>query len=341
MFSKADHIQAIKKRLCEIVGKMTLNQLKGILEEKTNFDYHYDTIRNTFSNQSNALDVMVISAVARVFNVDIAQILALPGENIDNLRESYYGESKAQELNDPRYFGKTYGYLYSNRMTRTDIDSFCLDIRRVGQKTYATFKLNYHSTKDGQTVIQYKEFTGEPFIVGGKSIYIVMQDSVGDILNLSYSYVRYNWHQLYFRKGTVVTRAREAHRSPLMQSFVMFDAPIAKTEMKYVPGFLVMADGFDLLHIPVRKFNDLCAADQDVMDLCNGCKYLFSDNHTQYHAVSENQLFINSHGIMERERAIRAVLLIKGIAEAPIRVSFPENDELSDFSRSLEKEKVT
>lgn len=337
MADKSDHIQTIKTRLYRLADGISLNKLKSMLEAVAGYEFHYDTLRNTMNPSSNALDVAVVAAMAKCFEVDVAQLLAPAGAPVE-VEKGSFDESKTEVLTDIKYCGKTYGYLYSSKLTRTDIDTFCLDIKSVGDTVKAFFKLEYHTTEKGQEIISRKEYIGTPYIVNGKNIIAVLRDGTGDFVFLSFSYVHYSVSQIYFRRGIVATRLREAHRSPLMQCFVMFDAPLAPEAHKYIPGFLSLTDQYDLLHIPVGALNQLSEDDEDVKQFCSKCYYLFREENKEYYTVTEQQLIANSRGVMPLNQSMRAILLIKGIAQVPTRVTFPEHDDLSDFTRSLPKQ---
>lgn len=335
---KEEHRQAIKRRLNQLVGKMKINKLKTSLEAITDYDFRYETISNTLNFNSPALDALVISAIARYYDVDVAKILAPPDSPDDVYFEGKIEKSGFEVLRDLKYCCKTHGYLYSSKVNKDDIDSFEMEIKPIGDDIKAFLKLEYNTIRDGVSKMAYKQYVGTPYKINLQNVYIMFRDMTGDYLFMSFSYVEYSIQHIYFRRGALVTRSREAHRSPLVQAFVLFDAPISDEDKKYITGFLPMTTMDDRIHIPVHLLEDLAKEDDDVRILFDKCGFLFKAKELSYYSVTEQELLAVSHGIIPQNSAIRAVLRIKSIAEVPTRVSFPENNELSDFSRSLKKE---
>lgn len=86
----------------------------------------------------------------------------------------------------------------------------------------------------------------------------------------------------------MITQGKDATRQPLMQSFVMFDKKLSESDMKYVPGFLLLYDS--IFHIPTKEMKELIQEHSEVKNLYDELSYIFESNSQQYYKVNETQI---------------------------------------------------
>lgn len=341
--SRVMQYQAIKARLNKKFGEsgLTINKLKDELNNLCDFQINYDTLRKTLDSTTNTLDIYCVIAMCKYFNIDTAYVLSEANNSANEIlyEEAQYTSEKFAELDDPKYWKKHFGYLYSPKKGNESIDTFCMEIKKEGTKLVAHLEITYHTTSlDGKESTGTKKLTGRPVLVKPQGIYIVFTESSGSYYIFSYSYVQYNIRDLYFRRGSIITQGRDASRQPMMQSFVLFDAPVAEEEREVIKGMLLLSD--NMFHISSKEIEDLAAENERVAYLINNLKYIFNENCEQYYLVDEAQILHSLKNCMSRTEAVRVLQLMKARATDAKRIYFPESDDYSEFSKEIKKKQV-
>lgn len=332
---------AIKARLNKVYTESGFNKYKLLKEliNSTGIELNYDTLSKTLDFSSNSLDIFCIIAMCRYFNLDIAYILSEPDNPVSAIYnvENQFVSERYSILDDPKYLGKYYGYFYSPKKNSQMIDSFKLELKIERSKTVAILDIDYHSiNRDGQMKITNKVMKGTPILAKPSNIYIVFTEGRGQFNILSFSYVHYNLNNLYFRRGAMITQGRDATRQPLMQSFVMFDKKLSESDMKYVPGFLLLYDS--IFHIPAKEMEGLIQEHSEVKNLYNELSYIFESNSQQYYKVNETQILASVGNNTPKKDIIKALQILKAHATDAKRIYYPEIDDFSEFSKFLQQQ---
>ena len=101
---KHEQIQAIKKRLNaekDKHGMKTTYKLAEALKDKTGFtDINYNTVHSALDYSRDALDITVVIAICRLFNLDTAYILSPPGTPEPGLPSNQPDAIKFKMLDD-------------------------------------------------------------------------------------------------------------------------------------------------------------------------------------------------------------------------------------------------
>lgn len=337
---KEKQILAIKDRLNKAVDQsgLNINKLKDELNNKYDYEIHYETLSNTLKHSKlKSLDMICVIALCRYFNLDIAYVLSEPDNPALELyaSENQFVSERYSILDDPKYLGDFYGYFYSPKQRNDLIDDFHLSLKPEHGKTVARLTVTYHSTqKNNKPKATQKELVGTPILVKPSSIYIVFTEGNGQFIIFSYSYVVYNENTLYFRRGAMITRGRDANRQPLLQSFVLFKNKLSEQAVKdFVPGFLLLYDS--IFHVPAHTVNELSESHSEIAHLLNDYDYIFKKNLKYTYEINEAQLLASVSKKESKDDVIKALQLLKAHATDATRIYFPENEDISEFSKQL------
>lgn len=335
---KQEQLLAIKNRLIKKFSYyhqngLSINKLKEELNNMCGFELNYDTLAHTLDLNRNTLDMYCVIAMCRYFNLDIAYVLSEPSSTSEAMDEqSQFISERYSVLNDPRYMGTYYGYLYSQKQTYNLVDKFELDIHLTHGKVLATLTVIYYNEE--KTEIGRRKFTGIPIFVRPSNIYIVFTESNGQFILMSFSYVHYNVKNLYFRRGAIITLGKDAARQPLLQSFVLFGRELSDEQVeKYVPGFLLLYDS--AFHIRADVLAQLAEEHEDVAYLFRDFSYIFQANCERFFTVNEAQILASVKNNMPKKDVIKALQIMKSNAVDAKRIYFPEIEAISEFAECL------
>lgn len=126
---------AIKKRLAtfyrELEDRPSIYRLqKALAEMKDGFLASYNTLNDVLSENpsSTTPNLHLVLALCRYWNLDYATILAPASEDRKPIPSPNALAENLIILNDNKYFGKFYGYMYTKNLKRKEIIKFTLQI---------------------------------------------------------------------------------------------------------------------------------------------------------------------------------------------------------------------
>ncbi len=332
-------ITAIKKRLYAAfdLSQMTYYAMVEKLNKECGYELNYETFRKTFDFSKNSLDIFCVMAMCKCLNLDIAYIFSEPTENDDKIEsDDLYVSSKFRELNDEKYFGTFYGYLYSSKKMNDFLDSFVMEIKREGEKTVAILKVTYNTVNPGgEKTTGTKTLWGTPVWVEPSVVNITFKENSGTYYIFSFNYVEYRKRELYYRCGAVLTQGRSSDRVPMVQSFVLLTDEARAEYMDLIKGLLLMND--DTFHIPKKALDELAKKEKKVAALRDNLKYIFDYCCQEYYVIDENQILNSLRNTMPPKDAAEALILMKSRATDANRILFPENEYYSEVAKDFTK----
>ncbi len=337
---RAEQRDAIKDKLinCFNDACISFNKLKDDLNESSDFEINYTTLYNTLNKNKNTLDIYCVIALCRYFNLDISYVLSEPNDPVSEIlyENSKYTSEAFSKLTGNKYIGVHYGYLYSPNKSCDFIDSFRLEIIRERGQTVARLRIQSNTTdKSGNIVRGVKTLSGKPTLVKPHNIYIPLHDSLGNCYIFSFSYIQYNVLEIYYRRGIAITQSQSTARTPLVQSFVIFDRPVSIENMELIKGLLLLND--DAFHIPASELERLISENQDIANLYEKAKYVFEGNKEEYYLIDELQILHSLKRSTDKINAIRLLQIMKANATDAERIFLYESDEYSEFSKLIHK----
>ena len=273
-----------------------------------------------------------------VYNKEIesckAQIAELT-KQIDHLNElnnnssfDIYHSRDYHKLTDPFFCGKFYGYFrqYRNESGATEYQGlmpFVLEITN-DENTGANATLSFYRYQPNHDKSLMK-FSGKPMI-GGQMIQIVLQRDCGDdIITMSYHWIEISNNPLQCRFGVMIAQDRKV-RCPQLQRFIFFNSPLSKENEKYVDAFLRLSD--EQLVVPQSRNEYLS---QEALDFLT--KY---GREISGHMISakDSVAAAQSDCVSEKD-TVKNLLEIAQQSLAPLVITSAENNQLSDFFRSM------
>ena len=336
--TRENQYKAIKKRLNKKFAEMdiSLNKLRDKLNETCNFEINYETLRKTLDEKCNTLDIYCVIAMCRFFDIDISYVLAEPDRPLNDIinEENHYVSEKFTELDDRNYHGTYTGFFYTPKKGHDVIDDFELTISKRESGVFSTIEINFHSVNSvGEKVVDKKRLSGKPVLVRPGVVYIRFTDNAGYYYIFSFAYAQYNKTGMYYRRGVILTQGRTSTRQPMVQAFVMFSHGVAPENMEMIKGLLLLNNA--KFHVPARELEMLVRENRTVRCLFNNLNYIFEKKREPYYVVDEVQILHSLDGCMTQTEALAALQLIKAHATDANRVFFIENDDYSEFSKSM------
>ena len=334
---KHDQIQEIKKRLNNEWKKrdMTMYKLAEALKDKTGFtDINYNTVHSALDYSRDALDITVVIAICRLFNLDTAYILSPPGTPEPGLPSNQPDAIKFKMLDDSRYFGTYYGYFYSPNHKSGELVRFELDIQSTDGKTTAV--MHYHGrprTVNGVVDPDERTLYGTPCLCTQHSnVYIQLTNDLGDFYYLYFNRQDFRSHDMYFRRGVALT-ASSLRNHPVMQlNFVLFARPVPIEKLIYIPGLL--ADVSRTFSIAKEKMDSLRGSYPIIEDFYKCFKHILEHDADTVYPINEEQILLSNSPSMEQDDIIKAILLLKVESTAPKRVVYEDIEEFAVFSKN-------
>lgn len=292
----------------------------------------YEINRTTLTKSiegPGSLNLMCVISLCKRFNIDPAWLFAHPDVNDDEFSEMNFTEGKRfQEFNDQHYNGPFFGYCYSQKSVSYEIDSFTLNISSENKKANLKICINKDSIR---------EYIGTPILVAPDTVYILFKSDLGEYIFMTFTYAEYKTARMYYRRGAFSTHSREQKRCPLIQNFVLFDRKIDMDEehQKLISGLLSINS--DIIHIPEERFKAICEDEKikktfDSLLSIDGSPVTFRPH--QYYTINESSFIkaINPDNIKE---AVYTLLLLKSVSTDPKKISYPDNEIYSKFSKEL------
>ena len=256
-------------------------------------------------------------------------------KQVDHLNEiknngtfDIYRSRDYHDLTDPFFCGTFYGYFrqYRNEAGATDYQGlmpFMLEITNdENTGTNATLSFYRYQPNHGKSLMK---FSGKPMI-GGQMIQIVLQRDCGDdIITMSYHWIEISNNPLQCRFGVMIAQDRKV-RCPQLQRFIFFNSPLSKENEKYVDAFLRLSD--EQLVVPQSRNEYLS---QEALDFLT--KY---GREISGHMISakDSVAAAQSDCVSEKD-AVKNLLEIAQQSLAPLVITSAENNQLSDFFRSM------
>ncbi|MCD8188718.1 MAG: hypothetical protein LUD78_00590 [Clostridiales bacterium] len=339
--AKSKQIQAIKTRLNDALKaeKMSINQLTdAINDSNSEIKVNYNTVRHAFDHTSDALDLTALIAISRYLHLDTGLLLSPPDTVYKTLKSVTDISSSGQFtiLNDDKYKGKYYGYLYSANQKSDTIVHFELENESTPEGFAST--LFYHgriSHVDGRVEESSRELYGTPILhTLSSNVFIHFTNDLGDSFYFYFSRQWFRSYTLYFRKGIVLTASSIGEHPPIVQNFVLFARKLSKEKERYLPGLLGTASP----SFTIRKddVDDLRASEPVVADFFKDFDYILSHNTSTVYEINEQQILpsINKH-TMDRDTVYQALCLLKEHALEPNRIVYEDNNDLAGFSKTF------
>lgn len=334
--AKIEQIKAIKERLNKAVFRdlnINANKLaRAIADRDDLYDVSYNTLSAMLDLDSTALDLYAVIATCRCLNLDTAYIMSPPGTP-EPLTMTERGYEKFSVLDDPRYLGKFYGYLYTPNPERNEIIRFELEIKEVLNTTTAT--LTYH----GKPVDVHNQVQDDTRVLHGTpyrdnlhaNISIQFTNDMGDYYFFYYTHQRLRSHDLYFRRGVAITASSVTTTPPLLQNFVLFALEVPQSKMHFIPGLL--ADVSPVFHITEDRMKELCAEYAIVETFYENFKHILEHDSQRVYPISEAVILSSPSPKMGKYDIAKALLLLKGASIEPSRHVFDELDTYGAFSK--------
>ena len=348
---------SIKARLAAAVNKylgdtgMKEHAFWRELENKYDLSLNQITLFNTASTRKgDTLDIYCVIAICKYLNLDIGQILSdpLPEEVLGDIKEMIKNEesrtraqmeknNRALEvfgvLDDKKYHGIFYGYFYSSKISARELDSFRLTIGYEKLTCFAQMELHVHTidAESGRETVRTKMLRGKPKLVNGSIVYIEFTDPSGIYYVMSFNYKSYRNSGLYYRRGALLTQARD-EQSPLLQSFVFFKKEAAPENYSIIRGMLRMSDKKFL--ISEDSLSQLIVNDKDIAYLAEHSGVLRSGGRVFYE-INEDDILTDETNELSGVRTLDSIQKLKLRSSAPTIIHYPEDGYYSDFSKTM------
>lgn len=339
--ARQEQIDVIKKRLNAEYEKYsrrggTINSLRNLLNEEQNFELNYDTLRKTLNpNDKGTLDFFCVLALCRYWKLDTAYILSPPSNTESPMpsAESLTSSAKFTVLNDPHYLGTYYGFVSSNKPDNSDLHRICLKIDDFPSGFTASLTIERDVTyTDGHTEILKRQLHGTPILSTlNNNISILLTDDIGNFFFLYMEYQKHLSQNMYYRKGIAVTSASTSEREPVMQTFLLFDIPVPKEKLSYIPGLLLPPQ--EVFPISETETETLKAEHPLLAKFFDEFSYLLEHNKENVYRINET-VILHEHSQMPKEERIKALLLLKEKALAESQFFYTPNNDYSEFSKN-------
>ena len=341
---KQEQMRAIKNRLFAQFCKsdLTIYKLLEEVKQVSGFSLNYDTFRRTIEPSSTTLDIYSVIALCQYWNLDVSYVLSPPdmpdtgspdtsttsSANYTALSEQFH------VLDDPKYTGTFYGYLYSAKKINSYIEQFELNIEKVDGQMKAD--MTYHAITNPNGTCEtelIKHFSGVPILAGGHVIFMVLTNDSGEFFILSYNYTFYRRRNMYFKQGFLISCATDIARPILMQKCVLFSQPVLPEKMPYISGFLLLNDR--TFHLPTQNLEVLKKSYPEVKKVFDHLSYLLEHSKKEIYDINETLLLNSYTSELSVYDILHALMLMKGTATDATRITVTEDVALSEFSKLL------
>lgn len=333
---KSQQIHAIKKRLNDARnGKSIYEIYEGIKKGPDFFEFSYNTLSDTLCGTKNSLNLCVALATCRYLNLDISKVFARPTEEFKDLVNDSSSRGPFQVLDDPHYLGKFYGFYYTPHPNRTELIRFDLELQRDGDSTTATMTYYGQPVDVHQhTNLDVRVLHGIPYVdTLHSNIHIELTNEQGDYYFIYYNAQHLRSHDLYFRRGIVVTPSSVTSNLPISQSFVMFALKVEDSKLPIVRGLL--ADVSPNFQIPKSRFLQLCKDNPAIDKFYTTFQYLLEHDSPLTYSINESVILSIPQQEMNRLEVAEALLLLKGASSASIRQVYDDPDSYALLSRDV------
>ncbi len=334
---KHEQIQAIKKRLNDARGGLTIYKLTEDIKEKTEFtNTHYNTVQSTLNHASDALDISVVIAICRLLHLDTAYVLSPPGTPDPGIPNNQLSVGKFTLLDDPKYFGTFHGFFYSPNHRSPELVRFDLIIEKTKDSASAT--MLYHGrpqTVHGTVEPDERTLHGVPCLcVRHSNIYIQLTDDMGDFYYLYFNRQEFRSHNLYFRRGIALTGSSLGSHPALQLNFVLFAREVPDEKLKYIPGLL--ADVNRTFYISKSKLDEVRNEEPIVESFYTSFRHILDHDAKQMYPINEAMLLQSaSSSSMSPNDVVKALLLLKASSSAPNRTVYEDIEDYSSFSKNV------
>lgn len=322
---------------CQNNGLTPRQVFQQITEQQDVFHICEATFYNTVNQSTLTLSEKVVIAFCNLAGIDINQIYygkaRTEEKNIETNSFSVFKHSSSyMPLNDEKFYGTFYGYLYN--ATYKSLDSFTLNIEKKSDGVPHAVLTLRSKEKDykGRWVTTEKELTGKPMHLHPDFVYIHFQQNDGDeTYTFAYKYFTINHaKRLSCRDGALITQCRMENRFPLIQSFIFFDRKIKEEHLHFIEGYLKLSE--NRLFIPKEKLEALQENNETVNNLLNCCRvgnklcYGISARLLEEAAIEEN---------IDYDTVAEVLCLLKEISVNPEFITFPDRKLYSKYLSSL------
>jgi len=337
--SKREQIASIKNRLNTIIfdeRRMTVYKLRKSIANSPNlYEVNYNTLANTLSLASSALDLLTVVAICRCLNLDTAYILSPPGTPDPGDAGRKASNAKFKMLDDPHYLGLFHGFLYTPNPEKRELIRFDLQLKWDEEKepsailTYYDNPVDVHNQVNPDTRIFY----GIPYLdTLHSNVFIQFTNSQGDYYYFYYSRQALRSHNMYFRRGIAVTASWITTMDPMTQSFVMFALEVPNSKLHYIPGLL--ADVSPIFYVSDDDMRRLRSEYAVVDTFFQHFSHILEHDAALAFPINEENILTSNSADMSRDDIIRALLLLKGASTGLARHVYSEKDVYGSFSKT-------
>lgn len=300
------------------------------------FDVSYTALRDVLTPNNNKVpNLCIIIGLCRIWHLDYAEILASPesGTEISPSLDALTAKSKV--LDDPKYLGTYYGYMYSRNKKRTEIASFELSLKKIGTSVNAQMHLHTTpSTVSGERKPFRQTFTGTPLLLNKVNIiFLLLTSESGDFYSLYFDYQTYNFDRLYFRKGIAITTESNSNK-PMFNNFLLFQKPINKTKReKIFPGMLKI---IDTTFVVPKKHIDAFIKNNHLHKLLHKYCDPIERKYREVYLIKPKQLLDNVENELDNDEIIEAMqflFTLQGLSLSPERIEYSNLDGLPGFAK--------
>lgn len=340
---------AIKKRLArfyrELEERPSIYSLQRILAKMDDgFVASYNTLNDMLSESPSPTtpNLHLVLALCRYWNLDYATIFAPASQDRKPVPSSDALAENLTILNDRKYFGKFYGYMYTKNIKRKEIIKFTLQIDSFADSTLA--KLITYSNPEkvsGEMVEHTAIYKGIPVLIPKKKIItMTLTDDEGQFYSFFFDYRAYNVEKLYYRKGIAITSESESDK-PLLCNFVLFQNELSKEKCKkFIPGLLPLTDDYFIIKKSV--LNDF-ANDEEMASFFKDYSYNWQGKEDLMIRIRFSHVLKsidNEADASERNRVIKALLRLQEKCQSPNRIEYANPEGMPGFAKTyLQREK--
>lgn len=327
---KDKQIYAIKNRLVEVTGTNVYAVYKKILDMELDYNINYNTLNKTLSLNYTNLDLFSVLAVCRLFNLDTSYIFSAPDSEFETMPspQNMVDGEKFVVLNDPLYFGKYNGYMYSYNPGSNEIINFDLDIQEGKAVLIYHGKSINHS---GEAYNYDVKLEGIPILIRNcNNIFILFTRDSGGFFFLYFDYKKYNKAEMYYRKGILVTNSSLNDKPPMFQNFVLVRNKVLDEKLSLIEGLLKITN--DNCFIRKDKLLELKENDEDVTNLFDKCGYIINHELGEYYCINESLILkaVDKNFVPD---ILKALLKIRNNSEQPGRIIYEDDINISYFAK--------
>lgn len=334
---------AIKSRLAtfyrELEDRPSIYRLqKALAEMKDGFLASYNTLNDVLSENpsSTTPNLHLVLALCRYWNLDYATILAPASEDRKPIPSPNALAENLIILNDNKYFGKFYGYMYTKNLKRKEIIKFTLQIDSSTDSTIAVLTTYSNPEKVNGEITEFiSSYKGIPVLIQKVGIItMTLTNDDGQFYSFFFDYRTYSFDKLYYRKGIAITSESESDK-PLLCNFVLFQNELSeKKRKKYISGLLPITDDYFIIK---KSVLDNLATEEDMASFFRDYSYNWQGKDDAMVRIRFSHVLKsidNEVDESERNRVIKALLRLQEKSLAPVRIEYTNPEGMPGFAKT-------